>query len=110
MVERSLSMREVPGSIPGFSTVNFFSSVLIFSIPLLDNQIDVPESNKLDFRFSREQCHEWGSQLLSQLGEVRGIRRENLHEPHEHLHGMTHVRPQIQTLSHSYNYDLFLQF
>ena len=27
MVERSLSMREVPGSIPGFSTVTFFFSL-----------------------------------------------------------------------------------
>ena len=29
MVERSLSMREVPGSIPGFSRHSFFSSFMV---------------------------------------------------------------------------------
>ena len=32
MVERSLSMREVPGSMPGFSTLNFFFPLSFFSL------------------------------------------------------------------------------
>ena len=78
MVERSLSMREVPGSIPGFSTQDFFSLFFIHihnyynvhtlnffqrhkvmgnSLPFLHNEVDVPQSNKLDLWLSRQQSH-----------------------------------------------------
>ena len=66
MVERSLSMREVPGSIPGASNTDFFSLTLFFG-----GQAPIAHQER-----EREREREGGWELVSN-GKKRCIVRES---------------------------------